>query len=218
MGVFERDTAYKVSLSIIDRGTIQINFDKKFVWTSGVVSPFYCDNRKLFSVPMLRNFIVEEIINVIKKNWGRYDAIGGVATGGIPPAVLVAHHLYLPFFYVRPKGKMHGLLTQVEGIFPKEISNAILIEDVISSGSSLLAAYQAVKDVGINVLGAVCIFSYDFPEVIDKIQKHGINLIALTNFEITIKVAMDRRFISESDYLLLMDWYKNFKFPSGYSE
>ena len=211
-------TAIKVSSIILDRGVLLINFNAPFKWASGIISPVYCDNRRIFSVHAIRNIITGEIISCIRKNWLMFDGICGVATGGIPPAVLVAHYLQTNFLYVRPLPKSHGLKSQIEGLLTPDIKSIVLVEDLISSGTSSMNAISALRNAGLNVLGVVCVFHYNFPFAIEKFKKEGIPVIALTTFEVTLQTALKSGKISVEDFNRVMLWYKQVKEPTSQDE
>ncbi len=138
---------------------IKIDNQNPFTWSSGIKSPIYCDNRKILSYPKVRTFIRQEFARLISEEFGSIDLIAGVATGAIAHGVLVAQELGLPFAYVRSSRKEHGLSNQIEGVVESGQS-VVVIEDLISTGQSSLAAVAALREAGCNVKGMVAIFTY----------------------------------------------------------
>ena len=140
---------------------IKLNTKNPFTWTSGIKSPIYCDNRLVLSYPKIREFIANSMSQIIKKKYGNDISIVGVATGAIAIGIMIAERLNLPYAYVRPEPKGHGLKNQIEGNINKN-SNVLVIEDLISTGKSSLNAIYALKSNGYNIVGMLSIFSYNF--------------------------------------------------------
>src|SRR6478672_5355226 len=159
--IFNKDTAEKTAELLLQINAIKLNPSKPFLWASGWHSPIYCDNRLTLSFPAIRNYIRDEFAKQIELVYGKPDVIAGVATGAIGIGILVAEELGLPFVYVRPEPKKHGRQNQVEGFLQKG-QNVVVVEDLISTGSSSLLAVEALKAAGANVKGMVAIFSYGF--------------------------------------------------------
>jgi len=209
MEIIDPQTPYKVSLFILNRGVLHINFDEPFRWSSGIISPIYFDNRKLMAFHTLRNFILEEMKKCVSHLGTFCDAIGGIATGGIAPAALLAHYTEKIFFYVRPSPKTHGLKQQVEGLPNSDVHNVILVEDLISTGASSLKAIEALTTLNIKVIGLISIFHYNFKLTIERFNAKGIHVLSLTNFDITLKVALQHHFITKEQYDKLMEWHES---------
>ena len=140
---------------------IKLNTKNPFTWTSGIKSPIYCDNRLILSYPNVRKFIADEMTDIVKNLYGEKISIAGVATGAIAIGAMIAERLNLPYSYVRPEPKGHGLKNQIEGNI-QQGSNVVIIEDLISTGKSSLSAINALKSEGYNVMGMLSIFSYNF--------------------------------------------------------
>lgn len=138
---------------------IKLDVNNPFTWSSGIKSPIYCDNRKILSYPKVRTFVRQEFAKMINDEFGSIDLIAGVATGAIAHGVLVAQDLGLPFVYVRSAKKEHGLTNQIEGVVESGQS-VVVVEDLVSTGQSSLAAVHALRDAGCNVKGMVAIFTY----------------------------------------------------------
>ena len=176
-----------------------------FTWASGWRSPIYCDNRKGLSYPELRNEIVDGMILKIKEKFEKVDLIAGVATGAIAYGVLVAEKMGLPFVYVRPKPKDHGMGNQVEGYLPDN-ANVVVIEDLISTGMSSLGAVEALTKAGAHVLGMVAIFSYNFPQSRRSFEYANVELHTLSDYNTLIDVAVATNYIEEKDVEMLREW------------
>lgn len=201
----QEETASEVATRLLEIGAIKINHQKPFTWSSGWKSPLYCDNRLSLSYPSIRSFIKECLANAIRKNFKDVTCIAGVATAGIPQGALVAEALGLPFIYVRPKPKDHGMGNLIEGKVDKG-QKVVLVEDLISTGGSSLKAAQAVQEAGMKVIGMVAIFTYGFQQAEDNFKKEGISLVCLSDFPHLLEVAVKQKYISESDLVYVKSW------------
>ncbi len=176
-----------------------------FTWASGIKSPIYCDNRVTLSFPAIRTFIKENFVNAINEKFEKPDLIAGVATGGIPQGALVAEELSLPFVYVRPSKKDHGLTNLIEGrVEPGQ--RIVVVEDLISTGSSSLDAVRVLQEAGCNVIGMVAIFTYNLPVSVSRFKEAGCPLITLTDYEILIEKALKTDYINEDDLKVLREF------------
>lgn len=178
---------------------------KPFQWASGWFSPIYCDNRRLLSYPEIRSQVVSWMAEKVESLYPEAELIAGVATGAIALGVLVADKLSKPFIYVRPKPKDHGTGSQIEGILHKG-DKVVIIEDLISTGMSSLAAARALKEAGAEVLGMTAIFTYGFEKAVKSFAEAGIKLDTLSNYESLISVAKEIGYIKENEYKILQDW------------
>lgn len=201
MDTLEKLTAEKL-LSI---RAIKLQPSNPFTWASGWKSPIYCDNRKLISYPRIRTFIKTELARLILENFQEADAIAGVATGAIAPGALVADALGLPFVYIRATPKDHGLENLIEGEL-KPGSKVVVVEDLVSTGTSSLKAVEAIRRDGSEVIGMVANFTYDFPVATDNFKKAGVELITLTNYDAILTEALRTEYIAESDLETLQEW------------
>ena len=187
---------------------IKLSIDKPFTWASGWKSPIYCDNRKSLSFPFTRDFIKSEMCNVIFQSFENADMIAGVATAGIPWGAMAADQLKLPYIYVRPKPKEHGLGNQIEGFFEPG-KRVVVVEDLISTGKSSLQVVDVLKNAGLEVEGMVSIFNYGFDEAKNAFEKAGITLKSLTDYETLIELVIAQKSINENDQEELMKWRKD---------
>ncbi len=184
---------------------IKLNLQKPFTWASGWKSPIYCDNRKTLSYPKIRTFIRQQFAAVIQEEFGMPDVIAGVATGAIAQGVLVAQDLGLPFVYVRSEAKDHGLTNMIEGVIEKGQS-VVVVEDLVSTGSSSLKAVQALREAGCDVKGMVAIFTYGFPVAEEAFAKAKCKLVTLSDYNSLLQHACESNFIKESDLAYLAEW------------
>lgn len=198
---------------LLSISAIQLQPDNPFTWASGWNSPIYTDNRKTLSYPDVRSFIKIELSRVIAENFSEAQAIAGVATGAISQGVLVADTLNLPYVYVRSTPKDHGLENLIEGNL-KLGQKVVVVEDLISTGSSSLKAVQAIRDAGCEVVGMVAIFTYDFPQAAEAFEKAGVKLITLSNYNAMLNAALDINYIQPEDIETLKTWRKD---PANWS-
>lgn len=211
--IFEIQTAKKTAAQLLQINAIKLQPQKPFTWASGWQSPIYCDNRISLSFPKVRNYIKLEFAKVIQQKYPNVQVIAGVATGAIGIGALIADALDLPFVYVRPEPKKHGRQNQIEGIVP-ENQNVVVIEDLISTGKSSLAAVSALKNNGANVLGMVAIFNYGFKIAEENFERAGVELSTLSNYENLIILAQEQNYISANQIETLKEWRLN---PSGWN-
>ena len=206
--VVSNDVSLNVSEFLLQIKAIKLQPNDPFTWASGIRSPIYCDNRKILSYPKIRTFIRQEMVKVLEDNYGRPDVIAGVATGGIALGAIVAQELGLPFVYVRSKQKEHGLSNQIEGYIEKGQS-VIVIEDLISTGTSSLNAVDALRDFGCSIKGMVAIFSYGLSESKENFKKAKCPLITLAHYDAMLTKAIETNYITAQDAKLLRAWKKN---------
>ncbi len=185
-----------------------------YTWASGWKSPIYCDNRITLSYPKIRTYIRQQLVTLLEKSFGKPDVIAGVATGAIAQGVLVAEAMGLPFIYVRPQAKAHGMGNQIEGELKKG-QRVVVIEDLISTGKSSLAAVEALRAAGAEVKGMVAIFTYGFDEAKSNFKKSKVSLVTLSNYDVLIQQAVLENQISEKDLPSLKEWRKN---PSSWGQ
>lgn len=198
---------------LLDINAIKLNPNEPFTWASGWKSPIYCDNRIILSNPEIRNTIKMYLAQVMDKNFEKPDAIAGVATGAIGIGMLVAEYLDLPFIYVRPEAKKHGRKNQIEGEIEKG-KKVMVIEDLISTGKSSIGAIRALKSYGLNVVGMIAIFTYEFSVSKDNFNKEKINVKTLSNYSTLLRIAQKTQYISEIECKMLEKWNGS---PSSWS-
>ena len=197
-----------VAEKLLQVNAIKLNPSQPFTWASGWKSPIYCDNRKVLSFPYIREFIKSEMCNVVFEQFPEADMLAGVATAGIAWGAMAADQLKLPYIYVRPKPKEHGLGNQIEGFYEKG-QKVVVIEDLISTGKSSLQVVEVLKNEGLQVEGMVSIFTYGF-DVADKaFAEAGIRYHSLTNYTSLIESAIEKGLVTADDQDTLLNWRKN---------
>ena len=206
-------TDRKLAAELLRIGAVLLKPDKPFTWASGWRSPIYCDNRRIFSDPDLRSFVAAELAERASTLYPDAEVVAGVATGAIAHGVLAADRMGKPFVYVRPKPKDHGTGSQIEGYLP-EGAKVVVIEDLVSTGMSSLAAVDALRNAGAEVLGMVAVFTYGF-EVADKaFTAKGVRLSTLSNYGALIEEATEAGYVRPADAEVLRRWRQD---PSGWN-
>lgn len=194
-----------VASKLLKIKAVKLQPSNPFTWASGWKSPIYCDNRKTLSYPELRNFIKIELARMIREKYEQVDAIAGVATGAIAQGAMVAEELGLPFVYVRSAPKDHGLENLIEGDLKPKMK-VVVIEDLISTGSSSLKAVEAIRRDGCEVIGMLAIFTYGLPEAEEAFKKSKVELTALSNYDAVLETALATDYIHESELKALQKW------------
>lgn len=167
---------------LVDIKAVSLNLEKPFIWASGILSPIYCDNRKTLGHPRLRKAIASKLSQLIVENYPEVEVIGGTATAGIPHATSVADSLNLPLVYFRSHAKDHGKQSQIEGDYQPG-SSLVIIEDLISTGGSVLKCVETAREAGFNVLGVVCIFNYELQSAIENFDQAAIPFHSVIQFD-----------------------------------
>lgn len=198
----------KVASFLLKISAVKLNAVEPYTWASGLKSPIYCDNRRILSFPEVRNYIKSALSDQVRKFYPEADVIAGVATGAIAHGVLVAQELDLPFIYVRSSGKQHGLGNQIEGFSP-DGKKVVVIEDLVSTGKSSLAAVDALMDAGAEVMGMIAIFTYGLDQAQRNMELAKCRLDTLTNYHILLKQAINEGFIHHSNKATLEKWREN---------
>jgi orotate phosphoribosyltransferase len=194
-----------VAEKLLQIQAIKLNVQQPFTWASGWKSPIYCDNRKTLSFPHIREFIKSEMSNQILEKYPDAELLAGVATAGIAWGAMVADQLKLPFIYVRPKPKEHGLGNQIEGFYEKG-KKTLIIEDLISTGKSSLQVVDVLKETGLQVIGIVSIFTYGFETAKAAFIKAGIPFSSLTNYPQLINLAVEKGIVADKEMAVLLKW------------
>lgn len=187
---------------------IKLQPNDPFTWASGWKSPFYCDNRKTLSYHDVRSFVKLELVHAILANFPEATAVAGVATGAIAQGALVAEELAMPYAYVRPKPKDHGMKNQIEGELP-EGSKVVVVEDLISTGGSSLKAVAALREAGFEVVGMVASYTYGFPVAEEAFKETNVQLVTLTDYQSVVEKALETGYINKEDVPMLDEWRKD---------
>jgi orotate phosphoribosyltransferase len=190
---------------LLQADAVRLRPREPFTWASGWKSPIYCDNRKILSKPFLRDFIKSELCNVVFEKFPGAELVAGVATAGIAWGAMVADQLKLPFIYVRPKPKEHGLGNQIEGEFTSG-QKAVVIEDLISTGKSSLQVVDVLKQNGVETVGMVSIFNYQFDVANEAFERAKVPYYSLTNYPSLLTLAEQKGIIRAEDEEILLKW------------
>ncbi len=205
--IYNKDIALKTAELLLKIKAVKLNPKDLFTWASGIKSPIYCDNRITLSYPEIRTYIRQNFVRAIQENNFEAEAIAGVATGGIAHGVLIAQELGLPFAYVRPEKKEHGLSNQIEGEV-RQGQRVVVVEDLISTGGSSLNAVQALRDAGCNLKGMVAIFSYNLLKAEKAFKDADCMLVTLTDYDHLVMKALEIGYITDADAKVLQDFKK----------
>ncbi len=184
---------------------VKLSPEKPFTWASGWKSPIYCDNRKIYSYPAIRREICEYFKTIIEERYKDVEIIAGIATGAIGYGAIVAEMMNKPFIYVRSSAKDHGLQNQVEGILPQG-AKVVVIEDLVSTGGSSLAAVDALQKNGAIIEGTIAIFSYNFDKARRGFENANVELYTLSNYDALLDEAVASDYISAADLEMLREW------------
>ena len=192
---------------LLEIKAVKLQPENPFTWASGWKSPIYTDNRKTLGFPSVRSFVKLELCHTIQQYFPEAEAVAGVATGAIAQGALVADQLGLPYAYVRPKPKDHGMGNQVEGELEKG-AKVVVVEDLISTGGSSLKAVKALRDYGVEVVGMVASFTYGFPVAEEAFHEAGVQLVTLSDYNAVVEQAAATGYIKDSDIEVLKQWRK----------
>ena len=198
----------QIAERLLQIDAVKINAENPFTWASGWKSPIYCDNRTILSFPGIRDFIKCELSNLIFEKFPDTELIAGVATAGIAWGAMVADQLKLPFIYVRPTAKEHGLGNQIEGHCEVN-QKTIIIEDLISTGKSSFKVVNALKQKDLEIQGIVSIFNYGFQEAVTAFEVAGVPQYSLSNYDSLVKIALEKKIISPDVLESLISWREN---------
>lgn len=202
------EQAEKIAGLLLECEAVSLNPKEPYTWASGIKSPIYCDNRITMSYPAVRKEIAKGLADIIRKFYPETEVIAGTATAGIPHAAWVAEELDLPMIYIRSKAKGHGKQNQIEGRLT-EGQKVVCIEDLISTGGSVIDAASAVQQAGGVVVGCAAIFSYQLDAAMDNFQEADLPIYTLSNYSALIKAAAEKGIIKSGDKMLLNEWRDN---------
>lgn len=204
--------AKAVAEKLLQVNAVKLNPENPFTWASGWKSPIYCDNRKILSFPYTRDYIKSELCNVVFEKFPDAELLAGVATAGIAWGAMVADQLKLPYVYVRPKPKEHGLGNQIEGVY-EQGKKVVVIEDLVSTGKSSLQVVDVLKAAGLEIAGMVSIFTYGFPVAAEMFEKAGVKYYPLTDYPALIQLATEKRMVTAEQQEILLKWRHD---PAGW--
>ena len=194
-----------VAEKLLQVAAVKLSPENPYTWASGWKSPIYCDNRRVLSFPFVRDFIKSELCNVIFEQYPDAEVLAGVATAGIPWGAMAADQLKLPYIYVRPKPKEHGLGNQIEGFYSAG-QKVLVIEDLISTGKSSLQVVDVLRNVGAEVVGMVSIFNYGFAVAENAFAEAKVKYSSLTDYTSLIELALEKRQVTSEMEKVLLNW------------
>lgn len=197
-----------IAKDLLSIKAVFLNLEEPFIWASGIKSPIYCDNRLTLTAPDVRNDVENALAKVVKEKYPNVDVLMGTSTAGIAHAAIVGHILGLPMGYVRGGNKDHGRKNQIEGKLEKG-QKVVVIEDLISTGGSVIEVVNVLRDAGAEVLGIVSIFTYGMKKGIERLKDAKVENTSLSNFDSVAKVAADEGYIANEDIERLLAFRDN---------
>ncbi len=198
----------RIAKDLLSIGAVFLRPDEPFTWASGIKSPIYCDNRLILSEPEVRDRVEQAIADTVRKNYPGCESLMGTSTAGIAHAALAANILRLPMGYVRSGAKDHGRANQIEGKLSAG-DKVVVVEDLISTGGSVIEVVEALRAAGAEVLGVVSIFTYNMQKGLDRLKEAGVKNVSLTNFDVLAEVAAEEGYIPKGDVLRLIRFRDN---------
>ena len=202
------EVAQQIAALLLSIDAVRLNPNQPFQWSSGWKSPIYCDNRLALSYPEVRTNVKNALVEAIREHFPAAEVIAGVATAGIPQGALVADVLHLPYIYVRPEPKSHGMGNQIEGRLLAG-QKVVVIEDLISTGGSSLKVVDVLRQAGAEVLGMAAIFTYGFGIATENFRQKDLPLLCLSNYDCLIQEALKLDYIDQSQLATLAQWREN---------
>ena len=182
--------------------------DQPFTWASGIKSPVYCDNRLTLTAPKVRDDVENGLAKLIKEHYPEAEVLMGTSTAGIAHAAITAHILDMPMGYVRSGAKDHGRQNQIEGKLEAG-QKVVVVEDLISTGGSVLEVVNVLREAGAEVLGIVSIFTYGMKKGIERLEAANVKNVSLTNFDVIAEIAAEENYIEKSDVARLIAFRNN---------
>ena len=198
----------KVAKALLSIGAVFFRPEEPFTWASGIKSPVYCDNRLILTAPEHRNTVESAIAETVKNVYPECDVLMGTSTAGIAHAAIAAHLLGMPMGYVRSGNKDHGRQNRIEGKLEAG-QKVVVVEDLISTGGSVIDVVDALREAGAEVLGIVSIFTYGMQKGIDRLAAANVKNVSLTNFDVIAEVAADEGYIKPEDIARLIKFRNN---------
>lgn len=198
----------RIAKDLLSIGAVFFRPNEPFTWASGIKSPVYCDNRLTLTAPQVRSDVENGLAELIKKNYPDAEVLMGTSTAGIAHAAITAHILDMPMGYVRSGAKDHGRQNQIEGKLEKG-QKVVVVEDLISTGGSVLEVVDVLREAGADVLGVVSIFTYGMKKGLERLAAADVKNISLTNFDVIAKVAAKENYIAEADVERLIAFRNN---------
>ena len=198
----------KIAKALLDIEAVFLRPEEPFTWASGIKSPIYCDNRLILTAPEARNLVENAMVDVIRENYPEAEVLMGTSTAGIAHAAIVGHIMGLPMGYVRSGNKDHGRGNRIEGRLEKG-QKVVVIEDLISTGGSVIEVVEALREAGAEVVGIASIFTYGMQKGLDRLAAADVRNISLSDFDAIAEVAAETGYISREDVTKLMAFRAN---------
>ena len=202
------DTQKQIAKDLLEIKAVFFSPDKPFTWASGIKSPIYCDNRLTLTAPKVRLDVEEGLARLVKENYPECEVLMGTSTAGIAHAAIVGHLMNLPMGYVRSGAKDHGRQNQIEGRLERG-QKVVVVEDLISTGGSVIEVVDVLREAGADVLGVVSIFTYGMKKGLERLSEKNVKNVSLTNFDVIAEVAAECGYIKESDISRLIAFRNN---------
>ncbi len=187
-----------IAKGLLDIEAVFLSPQKPFTWASGIKSPIYCDNRLILTAPEIRNMVEQAIADTVRENYPDAEVLMGTSTAGIAHAAIAAHIMGIPMGYVRSGAKDHGRNNRIEGRLEKG-QKVVVIEDLISTGGSVIDVVEALREAGAEVLGIVSIFTYGMKKGLERLAAADVKNISLTDFDTITQVAAETGYIKAAD-------------------
>ncbi len=197
-----------IAKDLLSIGAVFLRPEQPFTWASGIKSPVYCDNRLTLTAPEVRNHVENGLAEIVKKEYPDAEVLMGTSTAGIAHAAIVGHILDMPMGYVRSGAKDHGRGNQIEGKLEKG-QKVVVIEDLISTGGSVIEVVNVLREAGAEVLGVASIFTYGMKKGLDRMAEANIKNVSLSDFDAVANVAAQEGYIKESDIERLIAFRNN---------
>ena len=197
-----------IAHDLLSIGAVFLRPDEPFTWASGIKSPIYCDNRLTLTAPAVRTHVEEGLVDLICKHYPNVEVLMGTSTAGIAHAAIVGHLMGLPMGYVRSGNKDHGRQNRIEGRLDKG-EKVVVIEDLISTGGSVLETVEALREAGAEVLGVVSIFTYGMKKGIERMAAANVKNVSLTDLDTIAQVGAAEGYISQEDVARLLKFREN---------
>lgn len=198
----------EIAKGLLDIGAVFLRPDEPFTWASGIKSPIYCDNRLILTDTNMRNKVENAIAETVKAEYPEAEVLMGTSTAGIAHAAIAAHILGLPMGYVRSGAKDHGRNNRIEGKLEKG-QKVVVIEDLISTGGSVIEVVEALREAGAEVLGIVSIFTYGMKKGIERLKAADVKNVSLSDFDAALEAAAETGYIKEADIKRLLTFREN---------
>ena len=198
-------TARRIAEDLLSIRAVFFRPDEPFTWASGIKSPVYCDNRLILTAPVVRTEVETALMQTIRREYPDAEVLMGTSTAGIAHAAITAQMMGLPMGYVRSSSKDHGRQNQIEGRLEKG-QKVVVVEDLISTGGSVLEVVNVLREAGAEVLGIVSIFTYGMKKGLERLAAANVRNVSLTNFDVIAQVAAEQKYIKPEDVARLLQF------------